>query len=138
MPFLLNRKIELLRPNLRSVGRAGGRTTTYIRRPARGALMSDRGQTELDDGVEVPTSRRRFIVRCRPNISTAWMVRIQGLYFDIVDVADVPSERRRGYLQLTLERSQRAPGVEELTTYLITEMGRRLITEDGSPLVTEQ
>jgi len=134
MPFKLNRRIELLRPNPPSKDSVGTRRHTFTRHLVFATLMSERGTTSDDNGVEIPISRRRYIVRWNRDYSTAWMARIDGTFYEVKDVADVPSERRRGFMSIVLERSQKTPEVLSRIG-IITDTGDFLVTDTGDFLV---
>ena len=134
MPFELQHRIELLSPNEPTKDSVGVPVLTYRRRSVRAALMSDRGRTDDDDGVQLPVGRRRYIVRHNRRYSTAWKARVDGVFYDVKDVAIVASERRRGYQSLTLERSTKTPTIVTRIGW-VTSNGDRLVTDTGDVMV---
>lgn len=105
MPFILSEKIDLLEPAGEIASKTGERMQRYRKWRTGAALMSDRGRKELEDSVLIPSSQVRYVVRFRRNLSTAWKAVINGISYDVSDVANIPGERPKSYLMLLLERA---------------------------------
>ena len=105
MPFRLDRRIQLLRPTGLRTGETGAKIQQYRELRTKGAYLSTRGRVTLEDSVQLPASEKRFAVRYRADLTTAWKCVFDGIVYDVSHVGNVASERPRSYLILFLERT---------------------------------